>query len=169
MEIHVNTCTSQSNKSIFKKKHTDNCQPLLIPASGWLILQYRPPECLFIFNSSPPHFSHNHIILSFHFNAVYRKYITCMCWSGIVNLFKYDRNLNRIEIFNVTMAVTLCCCGSGCRRFEETSAFILKELSSLRGLCDPRRWRHYVPSQPRKPFAKRHGVILQKTWILSNT
>ena len=84
-------------------------------------------------------------------------------------LIKYDRNLNRIEIFNVTTDVTLCFCGRGCRRFEETSAFILKQWSHLRGLCDPHRWRHYIPSQPRKPLAKRHGVISQKTWILSNT
>jgi hypothetical protein len=147
---------------------TDKCQILLIPVSGCLTPQYRPPECVFIFNSSVPHFSYNHMSLSFPFSAVYSS-ITCICWRGIVNFITYDPNVNRTETFNVTTDVTLCCRVSDFRRFEETSGFILKESSNLRGLSDPWRWRHYVPSQRRKPLAKRHGVISQKTWILSNT
>jgi hypothetical protein len=113
-----------------------------------------------------PHFSYNHISLSFPFNAVYRKYITCMCLSGVVNCIK---KIGMQTGLKYLMLLPMCRCGSGCRRFEETSAFILKEWSNLRGLFAPRGWRHYVPSQPRKPLAKRHGVISQKTWILSNT
>jgi hypothetical protein len=96
------------------------------------------PECVFIFSSSLSHLSYNHMSLSFPFSAVYRS-ITCICWNGIVNFITYDPNVNRIEIFNVTTDVTLCRCGSDFRRFEETSGFILKESSNLRGLYDPSR------------------------------
>lgn len=76
---HYHYTASNTHRQLSTSSNSSQWMPdTAISASGMSI-------CLQFFL---PHFSYKHTSLSFPSNAVYRKYITFMCWGGIVNCIK---------------------------------------------------------------------------------